>query len=64
VIFPGNWFMSAVPVADNFARGAKWINGRGKRSKPVDETAPVKGRYHRVSVVYLCNNTSGREQGG
>jgi hypothetical protein len=28
------------------------------------ETAPVKGRSHRVSVVYLCNNTSGREQGG
>jgi hypothetical protein len=28
------------------------------------ETAPVKGRYHRVSVVYLCNNMSGREQGG
>jgi hypothetical protein len=31
---------------------------------PAAETAPVKGRYHRVSVVYLCNNTSGREQGG
>jgi hypothetical protein len=29
-----------------------------------DETAPVKGRSHRVRVVYLCNNTSGREQGG
>jgi hypothetical protein len=28
------------------------------------ETAPVKGRSHRVSIVYLCNNTSGREQGG
>jgi hypothetical protein len=28
------------------------------------ETAPVRGRSHRVSVVYLCNNTSGREQGG
>jgi hypothetical protein len=28
------------------------------------ETAPVKGRSHRVSVVYLCNNTSGCEQGG
>jgi hypothetical protein len=28
------------------------------------ETAPVKGRSHRVSVVYLCNNTSGRKQGG
>jgi hypothetical protein len=28
------------------------------------QTAPVKGRSHRVSVVYLCNNTSGREQGG
>jgi hypothetical protein len=27
-------------------------------------TAPVRGRSHRVSVVYLCNNTSGREQGG
>jgi hypothetical protein len=28
------------------------------------ETAPVKGQSHRVSVVYFCNNTSGREQGG
>jgi hypothetical protein len=28
------------------------------------ETAPVKGQSHRVSVVYLCNNTSGRKQGG
>jgi hypothetical protein len=24
----------------------------------------LRGRSHRVSVVYLCNNTSGREQGG
>jgi hypothetical protein len=39
--------------------------GKKKRERETEaETAPVKGRSHRVSVVYLCNNTSGREQGG
>jgi hypothetical protein len=35
-----------------------------QKTKHGAETAPVKGRSHRVSVVYLFNNTSGREQGG
>jgi hypothetical protein len=63
----GDWRCKSYKSHKNY-QGIAYCNlshhGQAVHAQKGGETAPVRGRSHRVSVVYLCNNTSGREQGG